>query len=87
MKELGVPGFENNSWVAFTAPKGTPKDIVDKINADVRRALKDPQIREKLINSGLEPAEGGSPREFAEFLRLDVPRWRQRVLDAGLKVE
>lgn len=87
LKELGVPGFEVASWVALTGPKGIPRDIVAKLNADARAALRDPQTKQKLIASGVEPTETGSAADLGEFMRQEAPRWQQRVKDAALKVD
>ena len=87
LKELGVPGFEVASWVAMTGPKGVPKDIVNKINADARAALRDPLVRQRLIASGVEPIDGGSPADLGDFMRKEAPRWQQWVKDAALKVD
>ena len=87
LKELGVPGFEVAAWVAMTGPKGIPKDVVNKINADARAALRDPVVRQRLIASGVEPIDGGSPADLGDFMRKEAPRWQQRVKDAALKVD
>ena len=85
--EAGVPGFDVLAWVAFTAPRGMPAELVSKINGDVRRVVQEPQLRQRIINAGLEPIDGGTPEVVAAFYRKEVVRWRQRVEDAQLKVE
>ena len=61
--ESGLPGFEFNSWFAMMAPAGTPKPIVARLNAEVQKALADPEVREKLDAQGLTP-RGTSPEEL-----------------------
>ena len=87
LAELGVSGADIIAWVGFVAPKGTPKEIMQKLSAETARALKDPQVRQRLIIAGMEPVDGSTPDSFAVFLRSEVSRWRQRVQDAGLKLE
>ncbi len=87
LKELGIPGFEVATWIAVTGPKGIGKDIVNRINADVRTALQDAALRARLIPSGLEPFDGPSPSAVGEFIASEAPRGQQRVRDAGLTVE
>ncbi|MSQ70961.1 MAG: tripartite tricarboxylate transporter substrate binding protein [Betaproteobacteria bacterium] len=87
MNELGVPIGDIIAWVGLLAPKGTPREIVQKLGAETARALKDPAIRQRILVVGMEPAENSTPGNFPAFLRDEVARWRQRVLDAGLKAE
>jgi len=85
--ELGLSGSDIVAWVSFVAPKGTPAGIVQKLSAEIARALKDPQVRQRLITAGMEPVDGSTPQQFAGYLREEVSRWRQRVQDTGLKLE
>ena len=89
LAELGIPGADIIAWVGFVAPKGTPKEIVQKLSAETARALKDPQVRQRIIVAvaGVQLGDGSTPENFAVFLRSEVARWRQRVQDAGLKLE
>jgi tripartite-type tricarboxylate transporter receptor subunit TctC len=87
LAELKMKGGDLVAWIGVFAPKGTPKDIVQKLNAEVNKQLKDPAIRQRMIAAGLEPSDGGTPEQYAEFLKQDVPRWYERVKDANIKVE
>ena len=87
LTELGVTGGEIIAWAAVVAPKGTPKSIVDKTSDGIARALRDPQLRDKVLSAGMAPVDDSTPETFAAFLRQEVQRWRQRVDDAGLKPE
>lgn len=82
--EAGVPNADSPGWFAIWAPAGTPEAIVNKINADVRAALKDPAVRERINTIGNE-AFDMSPAEFAQFVREDVERNIRVMRAAGVK--
>jgi tripartite-type tricarboxylate transporter receptor subunit TctC len=84
MSEAGLEGFNIVAWVAFVAPAGTPKDVTQKIQEEVSRALKDETFRKRLIEMGIDPV-GMSPNEFSEFLQKEIPRWKVIVEEAGVK--
>jgi tripartite-type tricarboxylate transporter receptor subunit TctC len=86
LDESGLPGFNITAWIGAVAPKGTPADIVQKLNGEIERALKDPQFAEQISAIGIDPL-GSTSGEFAAFLRKEVPRWKQIVQDAGVKIE
>jgi tripartite-type tricarboxylate transporter receptor subunit TctC len=86
LDESGLKSFSITAWVGLVAPKGTPADIVQKLNVEVGRALKDPEFVSQLSKLGIDPL-GSTPEEFAAFLRQEIPRWKQIVQDAGAKVE
>jgi tripartite-type tricarboxylate transporter receptor subunit TctC len=83
LEELGFPGFDMGSWMALMAPKGTPDEIVAKLNRILNDALKTPALRARLQSMGAEP-EGGSPERVTERLREEIPRWAKIVKSAGL---
>src|SRR5262245_60807070 len=84
--ESGLPGFNITAWVGVVAPKGTPGEIVQKLNLEIGRALKEPEFARQISAMGLDPL-GSTPGEFAAFLRKEIPRWRQIARDADVKVE
>jgi tripartite-type tricarboxylate transporter receptor subunit TctC len=84
--EAGLPGFEATNAVGVLAPAATPKAIVEKLNAEIVRVLKLPDIHERLISMGAEPV-GSSTVAFAEFLRVDIARWAKVVKDAGIPAQ
>jgi tripartite-type tricarboxylate transporter receptor subunit TctC len=86
LDESGLPGFSITAWIGVVAPKGTPKDIVQKLNLEIGRALKDPEFARQISTIGIDPL-GSTPDEFADFLRKEIPRWKQIVQDAGVKVQ
>jgi tripartite-type tricarboxylate transporter receptor subunit TctC len=84
--ESGVPGFEASNWVAMVAPAGTPRDIIAKINADANRALKMPDVRERLTAVGAD-AVGSTPEELATKIRDDSERYGKTVGLLKLKLD
>jgi tripartite-type tricarboxylate transporter receptor subunit TctC len=86
LDEAGLPGFNITAWIGVVAPKGTPDEIVKKLNGEIGRALKDPEFAGKISAIGIDPL-GSTPEEFAAFLRKEIPRWQQIVRDADIKVE
>ncbi len=86
LDESGLKGFSITAWVAMVAPKGTPGEIVAKLNGEINRIIKDRAFAEKIIAMGVDPI-GDTPAEFAAFLKKEVPRWKEIVQQAGVKVE
>ena len=82
--EQGVPGFEMAGWNAFYAPAGTPRPIVDLLNAEVAKILAQPETRQRLLQLGFEPA-GGTPESLAKFERQECSKWAPLIKAAGLK--
>jgi tripartite-type tricarboxylate transporter receptor subunit TctC len=84
--EAGVPRFEATTWHGIVVPVATPPAIVTKINAEINQALATPDIREKLAAQGVE-AQGGTPAEFAAYLKSEIPKWTKVVRDSGAKAD
>ena len=82
--EAGVKGADAPLWFGVWGPAGLPADIVAKINADVRRALADPGVKDKLANLGND-AMDMSPQEFARFVRSEIDDYQKVIKDAGIK--
>jgi tripartite-type tricarboxylate transporter receptor subunit TctC len=80
-----VAGYESVSWAAIIGPKGLPKDIAARWNAEINRLLKLPDIKEVMAASGLEIV-GGTPAHLADVLKNDVAKWREVVKRAGIKL-
>jgi len=85
LAESGYPGFVMPGWGGLMAPAGTPKAIVDKINADVQRAVRDPKVAEKLLAVGMEPPPAMPAAAFADFIKEDIARWTGMVDAVGLE--
>ncbi len=86
LDESGLPGFSITAWIAMVAPKGTPKDVVQKLNGEIEKALKDPEFAKKIATIGIDPI-GSTPEQFAAFLAKEIPRWKTIVAEANVKVE
>lgn len=83
MIESGVPGFEMSSWQAIYAPKGTPKAIVQKLNAEIVKALKQPDVQAKLHDQLGMNIVGSTPEELAAHMDKEIPRWADLVKKSG----
>jgi tripartite-type tricarboxylate transporter receptor subunit TctC len=84
--ESGLPGFDYNLWVGMFAPAGTPPDVVEKINADVNRLLREPDVRERMSALGAEPMPM-TPTEFDKFMRAEMDDAAKVVKAAGIKLQ
>jgi tripartite-type tricarboxylate transporter receptor subunit TctC len=86
MKEAGVEGVEVPLWFGLLAPAGTPRDVVQLLAANVGKAARSPDIRQKLVDQGADPV-GNTPEEFERQLRDEVARWVEVVKVSGAKAE
>lgn len=84
--ESGVPGFETLAWNGLMAPANTPKPIIDKLNAEIHKALDAPDMKERLRAQGFEPSPG-TPEQFGTLIRSETDRWARVVKTSGAKVE
>jgi tripartite-type tricarboxylate transporter receptor subunit TctC len=81
-----LPGFENNGWFGIVAPTGTPKDIVQKVYLDTKKALEDPELRKRLYAQGLAPV-GNSPEEMGRALKEETALWARVVKERKIEVK
>jgi tripartite-type tricarboxylate transporter receptor subunit TctC len=81
-----LPGFEATSWYGIAAPAGTPRPIIDKLNAEIARMLTSPDLREQLIAQGSEPV-GGTPAAFTAHFRGQIAKWGKVIREAGIRAE
>jgi tripartite-type tricarboxylate transporter receptor subunit TctC len=86
ISEAGVPGYEATQWYGVLAPAGTPKPIVAKLNAEMAKAIKGPDVREKLAADAAEPV-GNSPEEFGAFIKKEIARWAPVIKASGARPE
>jgi tripartite-type tricarboxylate transporter receptor subunit TctC len=84
--ESGYPGYEVTNWHGLVAPKGVPKEIVDRLNSEINALITADDMKKHMATEGLEPA-GGSPARFGEILKSEAERWGKVVKQAGIKVE
>src|SRR5690349_11301179 len=85
LAESGFPSFVMPGWGGLMAPAGTPKPIVEKINAEVQRAVQDPKVAEKLLAVGMEPPPKMPAAAFKDFIKEDIARWTDMVDAVGLE--
>jgi tripartite-type tricarboxylate transporter receptor subunit TctC len=85
--EAGLPGFHFFFWHAFWVPKGTPKDVIAKLNDATNKALADPVIRKRLVDIGQElyGPEMSSPEALGKFQKAEIEKWWPVIKDAGIK--
>jgi tripartite-type tricarboxylate transporter receptor subunit TctC len=84
--ESGYKGFEAVTWFGVLGPANLPKDVVTKLNADINKALKDPELAKKLGDQGADVA-GSTPEQFGKLIRDDMARWGRIVKESGAKVD
>ena len=81
-----VPGYEATAWFGIGVPRGTPREIIDRLNAEVNRALADPKMRERLAELGGWPI-AGTPEDFGRVIAAETEKWSKVVISSGAKVE
>ena len=84
--QAGVKGFETSAWSGLYAPAGTPADIINRLNAEVVKILKQPSVREQLMAQGAEPV-GDTPEEFSRFTLAEISKWAKIIKISGAKVD
>ena len=82
----GLAGYEASSWGGLLAPGGTPRDIVNKLNVEVNRALNRPEVRDALTKIGVEPV-GTTPEQFASYIEAEIRKWKRVVSEGSIKIE
>ena len=86
MIELGMPKIAGSVWYGLVVPTGTPKAIINRLNAESNRILAMPEIKERMAGVGIETT-GGSPEEFAKFIQDEIAKWGPVVKAAGIQPE
>lgn len=86
MIEAGVPGFEATTWFAVFATGGTPQPIVNRLNAEIVKAIRAPDMRHRLTGLGCEVV-GNKPEELAAFLKAEIAKWNKVVKESGAKID
>jgi len=84
--EAGYQGYEALNWYGFLAPRGTPKDIIDRLNREIVKALAAPQAVAALHKTGTEP-KSSTPDEFAQYIKREYDTWGKVVKEAGIKAQ
>ena len=86
LAEAAVPGFNSISWIGVLAPAGTPKELVDKISADLRDVVASDDVKQKLIELGAVPS-GNTPAQFQAMIESDRKRYAQVIKDKKITVD
>jgi tripartite-type tricarboxylate transporter receptor subunit TctC len=81
-----LPGFAMSAWQGLAAPRGTPKDVVERLNRDVNAILADPRLKTRLVELGTTPLTG-SPDAFGSLIAADTEKWAKVVKTAGIRVD
>ena len=84
--EAGVPGYDAQSWFGLVAPAGTPREVVQRLHAEVTRVLAVAEVRARIQGIGMEPV-GDTPEQFSAHIRSEIERWGRVVRAAGVKAE
>ena len=84
--QLGFPELESTTWFALLAPKGTPQDIVKKLNETVNTLLTKPALREKMTNLGYT-IMGGTPKQLTDYMGTEIIKWGEVVQFSGAKID
>ncbi|ARP81145.1 hypothetical protein CAL12_10015 [Bordetella genomosp. 8] len=86
LAEAGLPGYEFTNWFGLVAPTGVPADRIRKLNADVRKVLADPAVRQELEKMGADPA-GDTPEAFGKQIRDDSAKWARIIQEQGIRAQ
>ena len=86
LREQGFAGYDVNPWFGISAPAGTPKPVIDSLNAEFRKAMASPDIAKRLTEQGIDITTG-TPEEYTAFIKAETARWRDVVKASGAKVD
>ena len=86
MAEAGLKNYETGSWYGVVAPAGTPRYAIDKLNSEIVRITKSPQVTNKLVEEAVIPV-GSTPAEFAAYIKAEIARWGKVIKTAGITLE
>ena len=86
MSQAGVPGYDANAWFGVFAPTGTPDAVIARLQAEISRIVKVPEVRDRFLALGAEPV-GNTPEQFAAFYRNEVLKWAKVVKESGAQID
>jgi len=86
LDESGVKGFDMDSWAAFFLPANTPRDIVTRLNTELRKIIDSPEVKAQIAATGFE-AFSSSPEELGAFTEVQLVKWTKMIKDAGIQPE
>jgi len=84
ISEAGLPGYDAASWYGLFAPAGIPKDVLRVLSTQIVKIMQVPEVRQRFSGDGFEPV-GGTPDQFAKFVRAEITKWEKIIKTAGLK--
>ena len=84
--ESGLPGYETVTWFGFVVPAATPRDIVGRLNADTVKVLAQPEVRQQFATQGIDVL-GGTPEQFAAYIRNEIVKWARVIKESGARAE
>jgi tripartite-type tricarboxylate transporter receptor subunit TctC len=84
--ESGVPGFETVQWIAMSAPRGTARPVIERLNAELAAGVKSPELVERLSSQGYDPAVS-TPQQLGDYIKVELARYRKLITTIGLKDE
>ena len=87
LQEQGLPGYECYTWNVFLAPAGTPKPIVDKLNAAINKSLADPAVTSALEKAGIDATPGSTPESTGEFVKAELAKWAPIIKASGAQID
>jgi tripartite-type tricarboxylate transporter receptor subunit TctC len=87
LQEQGLTGFECYTWNVILAPAGTPKPIIDRLNAAINKSLADPTVFSSLQKAGIDPTPGSTPQQTAEFVKAELAKWAPIIKASGAQVD
>jgi tripartite-type tricarboxylate transporter receptor subunit TctC len=87
LQEQGLKGYECYTWNAILAPAGTPKPIVNKLNAAINKALADPAVSDSLRKAGVDPTPGSTPETTGDFVKTELAKWAPIIKASGAQVD
>jgi tripartite-type tricarboxylate transporter receptor subunit TctC len=81
-----IPGFEVVNWYGMVLPAGTPREVVMRLNTEIKKVLASPEIKERLLAQGNEPV-GSSPEAFAEFIKSESAKWARIIREKNIQAD
>jgi len=82
----GLPGYDVAAWIGYAAPGGTPRDILARISTEIQKALRSEELKERMVNVGLDPVSS-TPDEMAAFMRRELDRYAAIIRSANIRIE
>ncbi len=87
VSEAGVPGYVATTWYGLAAPGQTPRGIIDRVNADMRKVLAEPEVKSQLSHLGIDEPSPSTPEQLSELVRTELAKWAKVVKDSGAKID